>query len=159
MKLRLAEAAVDEDPDAAKAQLVEMRGEVQQTIQHLRDLAHELYPPLLADRGLAEALRSAASRAAEPVDLTATPENGRRYVAELEAAAYFCVLAAIEAADGPIELAVIESTTQLRIEVRGRLHEGPGLLEIADRVDTLGGDLEVEPQPEGLRLVAAFPLG
>ena len=158
VKLRLAEAAVDEDPEGAKAQLVEMRGEVQDTIQHLRDLAHQLYPPLLADRGLTEALRSAAARAPFPVELTSAPEPGRRYVPETEATVYFCVLAAIEAATGPLDVAVTETASQLRVEVAGPLGEAPALLEIADRIDTSGGDLDVEHGRDGVRLVAGIPL-
>jgi signal transduction histidine kinase len=159
VKLRLAEAAIDDDPASAKAQLVEMRTDVQDTIQHLRDLAHELYPPLLADRGLPEALRSAAARAPFLVDVTAVPEDGRRFVAEVEAAVYFCVLAAIQGADGPLTVAVTETTTHLRIDLEGDLAEGPALLEIADRVDTLAGDLDVTSRRDGVRIVAAIPVG
>lgn len=159
VKLRLAEAAVDDDPEAAKAQLVQMRTDVQETIQHLRDLAYELYPPLLADRGLPEALRSAASRAPFLVDLTGVPEAGRRFVPEVEAAVYFCIVAAIEAATGPLTVAVTETSTHLLVEVEGELAEGPAVLEIADRVDTLGGELEVGRRRDGLlHLVAAVPL-
>lgn len=157
VKLSLAEAAVDDDPEAAKAQLAEMRSDVQETIQHLRDVAHELYPPLLADRGLAEALRSAVARAPFLVDLSDVPDAGRRFVAEVEAAVYFCVLAAIEAATGPLTVAVTETSTHLRIEIDGELAEGPGVVEIADRVDTLAGDLDVTPGRGGLRVVAAIP--
>ena len=159
VKLSLAEAAIDDDPEGAKAQLVEMRGDVQETIQHLRDLAHQLYPPLLADRGLTEALRTATARAPHPVDLAETPESGRRYVGEVEAAAYFCVLAAIEAATGPLRIAVTESSTHLRLEIEGEFDEGEGVLEIRDRVDTLGGDIEVEDRRHGSWLRAAIPLG
>lgn len=159
VKLSLAEAAIDDDPEGAKAQLVEMRADVQETIQHLRDLAHQLYPPLLADRGLTEALRTAAARAPHPVDLAETPESGRRYVGEVEAAAYFCVLAAIEGADGPLRIAVTESSTHLLLEIEGVLGEGDGVLEIRDRVDTLGGDIEVEDRRNGACLRAAIPLG
>ena len=159
VKLRLAEAAIDDDPEAAKAQLAEMRGDVQETIQHLRDLAHQLYPPLLADRGLREALATAAARAPHPVDLEETPENGRRFVPEVEAAAYFCVLAAIEGATGALRVAVTETSTHLRLEIEGALGDGEGVLEIRDRVDTLGGEIEVDDRPGGSCVRAAIPLG
>jgi signal transduction histidine kinase len=158
VKLSLAEAAIDADPEGAKAQLVEMRADVQDTIQHLRDLAHQLYPPLLADRGLTEALRTAAARAPHPVELAEMPESGRRYVAEVEAAVYFCVLAAIEAAEGPLRIAVTESSTHLRLGIEGELGDGEGVLEIRDRVDTLGGDIEVDDRRHGACLRAAIPL-
>ena len=144
VKLRLAESEIDDDPERAKATLVELRSEVQDTIQHLRDLAHQIYPPRLADRGLPEALRSAASRAAVDVDLTVAGDGTRRYDSELEAAVYFSVLEAIEAADGPVSVWVGEEAEHLLFEVWGPLRDGPVLLNIADRTDTCGGALTLE---------------
>ena len=160
VKLRLAEAAIDEDPEHAKATLVELRSEVQDTIQHLRDLAHQIYPPLLTDRGLPEALSSAAGRAAQDVDLTVAGDGNRRYPPGIEAAVYFSVLEAIDAADGPLTVWVGEEGGHLRFEVRGPLREGPALLDIADRTDTIGGTLIVEPADGGgTHLRASVPLG
>lgn len=144
VKLRLAESEIDEDPERAKATLVELRGEVQDTIQHLRDLAHQIYPPLLADRGLPEALRAAASRAAVDVDLTVAGDGSRRYQSDLEAAVYFSVLEAIGAAGGPLSVWVGEEAGRIVFEVWGPLRDGPELLDIADRTDTCGGTLLVE---------------
>lgn len=141
VKLRLAEGEIDDDPERAKATLVELRGEVQNTIQHLRDLAHQIYPPLLADRGLPEALRAAASRAGVEVNLTVAGDGTRRYRDELEAAVYFSVLEAIEAAAGPLSVWVGEEDGHLLFEVWGPLQDGVALLDIADRTDTLGGTL------------------
>jgi signal transduction histidine kinase len=146
VKLRLAESEIDEDPERAKATLVELRGEVQDTIQHLRDLAHQIYPPLLADRGLGEALRAAAGRAASDVeiDVTVAGDGSRRYDPELEAAVYFSVLDAIEAATGALSVWVGEEENRLVFEVWGPLQEGPQLLNVADRTDTCGGTLVLE---------------
>ncbi len=47
----------------------------------------------------------------------------------------------------------------LRIDLDGELAEGPALLEIADRVDTLAGDLDVTPRRDGVHVVAAIPVG
>jgi signal transduction histidine kinase len=122
---------------------------VQQTIQHLRDVAHRIYPPLLADRGLPEALNGAAARARHPVSLTVAGDGSRRYPSETEAAVYFSVLDAIEAADGPISVWVGEDDHQVLFEVWGPLGEGPALVNIADRTDTLGGTVTVEPAADG----------
>jgi hypothetical protein len=149
VNLRLAEAEIDNDPDAAKQALAHLRDEVQQTIQHLRDLAHRIYPPLLSDRGLPEALSGAASRAAFPVSLTVAGDGSRRYPSETEAAVYFSVLEAIEAADGPISVWVGEDDHHVLFEVWGPLAEGPALVNIADRTDTLGGSVAVEPADDG----------
>jgi signal transduction histidine kinase len=144
--LRLAESMVDSDPAAAKGMLESLRDEVQATIQHLRDLAHTIYPPLLADRGLGEALMGATGRAAVEVDLTVAGDGNRRYPQETEAAVYFSCLEAIDAATGPLSLWVGEEEGCLLFEAWGELPAGSqALVNIADRTDTLGGTLTVEP--------------
>ena len=61
VNLRLVRDLVGENPDAAE--MLEMLADsVKDTIQELRDLAHGIYPPLLMDSGLPEALRAAATR-------------------------------------------------------------------------------------------------
>ena len=60
----------------------------------LRNLAHGIYPPLLRDRGLGEALRAAASRAALPTG--SSPTAIGRYPTRVEAAVYFCCLEALQ---------------------------------------------------------------
>jgi signal transduction histidine kinase len=159
VKLRLAEAEIDTDPDQAKRTLEELRGEVQSTIQHLRDLAHQIYPPLLADRGLPEALNGAAGRASVPVSLTVAGDGTRRYPSETEACVYFGVLEAIESATGPISVWVGEEAGCLLFEVWGELGEGPALLIIGDMTDTIGGTLTVEPgEAGGVHLRASVPI-
>ena len=56
-------ALIDSDAEKAKAILGELRRAVQEAMQDFRDLAHGIYPPLLQDRGLSEALANAARRA------------------------------------------------------------------------------------------------
>ena len=159
VKLRLAEGEIDADPEQAKRTLEELRGEVQSTIQHLRDLAHQIYPPLLADRGLPEALNGAAGRASVPVSLTVAGDGTRRYPSETEACVYFGVLEAIEAATGPVSVWVGEEAGCLLFEVWGELGEGPALVIIGDMTDTIGGTLTVEPaEAGGLHLRASLPI-
>ena len=64
-------------------------------MQELRNLAHGIYPPLLMDRGLPEALRAAAGprRARRP---TVEAEDVGRYPQQVEAAVYFCCLEALQ---------------------------------------------------------------
>jgi signal transduction histidine kinase len=157
VNLRLAESVIDTDPEAAKAMLEQLRGEVQQTIQHLRDLAHEIFPPLLADRGLGEALRSATARAPHPVNLTVAGDGNRRYPPETEAAVYFSCLEAIQGAGGPVSVWVGEEDGRLLFELWGEIADG--LTTIADRTDTLGGAIAVEHSPEGgLHVRGEIPL-
>ena len=75
--------------------LDELADAVQDTIQELRDLAHGIYPPLLMDSGLPEALRAAANRSPLAV-WPSTPTALGRYPSEVEAAVYFCCLEALQ---------------------------------------------------------------
>src|SRR5205085_9844759 len=63
-------------------------------LQTLRDRARGIYPPLLADKGLAAALEAQARRATLPVAVEA--DGVGRYPREVEAAVYFCVLEALQ---------------------------------------------------------------
>ena len=64
--VRLARQISDTDPEQAKTMLDQIGLDLQEAVQELRNLAHGIYPPLLMDRGLPEALRAAAGRAALP---------------------------------------------------------------------------------------------
>ncbi|MGH2728802.1 MAG: histidine kinase, partial [Actinomycetota bacterium] len=57
VNLRLARQLAASAPDDANAMLEQLGTEIQETLEELRALAHGIYPPLLADRGLAEALK------------------------------------------------------------------------------------------------------
>src|SRR4029077_21250497 len=52
VNLRLAKDVIVDNPTAGAEMLDELVGEVQATIQELRELAHGIYPPLLVDSGL-----------------------------------------------------------------------------------------------------------
>ena len=66
VNVNLARQLADSDPDTAKEMLEQMGHDLQDAVQELRNLAHGIYPPLLMDRGLREALTAAAGRAALP---------------------------------------------------------------------------------------------
>lgn len=156
--LSVAEQAVDGDPAAAKAMLEELRREMQATVQQLRDLAYAIYPPLLTDRGLGEALFAAAGRAGAEVELTVVGGGDRRYPPELEAAVYFSCLEAMQAAHGPLSVWVGEEDRALVFEVRGQVEEEPVVTVVTDRADTLGGRVSAHHEGNGLHLRASLPL-
>ena len=68
--------------------------DVREALESVRELAHGIYPPLLLDRGLAEALRAAASGAGIPARVEAAGSS--RYPPEVEATVYFCCLEALQ---------------------------------------------------------------
>lgn len=161
VKVGLAKQLLAADPDAAQALLDELRADVQETLTELRELAHGIYPPLLRDRGLAEALRTAANRASLPTALVA--DGIPRYSQEAEAAVYFCCLEALQnagkhAGDGATATVTVTADAaagELRFEVAddgvgfdlAAGGEGHGFVNMRDRLGAIGGTLRVESTP------------
>jgi signal transduction histidine kinase len=153
IKLGLAEEAMRDDPGAGAEQLQALGREVEATLDEIRALAHGVYPPLLADRGLAEALHAAALQA--PLAATVSSDGIGRYPPEVESAVYFCCLEALQNAakhaDGATRVSIsLSDGDMLRFEVRddgagwaAGTVRGAGLTNMRDRVTALGGALDV----------------
>jgi signal transduction histidine kinase len=170
VKLGLARQLVGADQATAEAILEELRADVQTTLTELRELAHGIYPPLLRDRGLAEALRTAANRAVLPVDVQA--ENVGRYSSETEAAVYFCCLEAMQNAGkyagdaARIVVRVSVDPSHLTFEViddglgfeAATVADGHGFVNMRDRLGALGGRLEIKSSPAGTTIIGRIPL-
>jgi signal transduction histidine kinase len=160
VKVGLVRQIMVKDPDAASSMLDELREDVQVTVGELRELAHGIYPPLLRDRGLPEALRTAAHRAALPTRVVVAEDLGR-FPTDLEAAVYFCCLEAMQnagkhAGDGAeVTVTVAHADGELRFSVAddgvgfqvGARPEGHGFVNMEDRLGAMGGRLEVESAP------------
>jgi signal transduction histidine kinase len=147
--LRLARAAVKADGNRELATLLASAGdEAQAVLGELRELAHGIYPAILAEAGLAPALATLADQAPLPVDLgQMLPE---RYSAPVETAAYLAVSEGISDAAGRkatlVSVDVASEDQHLVVQVRDDGAAGASqLLHIADRVGALGGSLEVRP--------------
>lgn len=98
VKLGLArQLAASGENESTLSLLEQLRGDVQGTVQELRELAYGIDPPLLRDRGLEEAMRAAAARPVLPC--TVSVELPGRYPEQVEIAAYFCCLEAMQNAD------------------------------------------------------------
>jgi len=158
VKLRLADQVVERDPVKAHEILGQLQAETNEALEDLRDLARGIYPPLLADKGLHAALDAQARKSALPVTLE--PDGVRRYPQEIEATIYFCVLEAMQniskyAKATAIRIAVWERDDRLGFEVRddgvgfdpGTAPRGTGLQGMADRLDAVGGELQVSSVP------------
>ena len=114
--------------------LGQLADDVQLTIKELRELAHGIYPPLLADNGLGDALRAAASRSPLKVLVAAADDIGR-YPAEVEAAIYFSCLEALQnaakhAPDATVQLRLWTESGGLLFSVTD---DGPGFDPAAAR--------------------------
>jgi signal transduction histidine kinase len=158
VKLGLAEMFVDEDPARAKQTLGELKVDTDEALETLRDLARGIYPPLLADKGLVAALESQARKATLPVQVDA--DGVGRYPQEVEAAVYFCCLEALQnvqkyAAATQATVRLQEDGDIVAFEVEddghgfdvGSTKLGSGLTNMSDRLDALGGGLEVDSTP------------
>jgi signal transduction histidine kinase len=171
VKLRLAEAMVERDPGKARALLGELQGHTTETLEDLRDLARGIYPPLLADKGLPAALESQARKS--PLPVTVEPDGVGRYPPDVESAVYFCCLEALNnvakyADASSVEIRLAQVDRELRFEVvddgRGfddssNVH-GTGLQGMADRLDAIGGSLEVRSAPDqGTTISGTVPAG
>ena len=94
IKLRLGGMTVAEDPAQAEQIFGELQADATGALENLRDLARGIYPPLLADLGLAAALNAQASKSPLPVAVEA--DGIGRLPQDTEAAVYFCCLEALQ---------------------------------------------------------------
>jgi signal transduction histidine kinase len=171
VSLRLAEDAIAREPQRVHELLGELSIELKDAMAELRTLAHGIYPPLLKDSGLVEALRVAVGRS--PVTVTTTHERVGRYGSEIEAAVYFCCLEALQNAakhapgrdvridlrdDGQVLTAVVEDDGPgLDPDA---VRPGHGLGNMADRLGAVGGSLGVgRGDRGGARITVEVPVG
>lgn len=170
IQLELIEELVQSDPAAVRSKLQVLGEEVDATLDEIRALARGVYPSLLADRGLVEALRSAALKL--PIAATVDPDGLGRYPQEVESAVYFCCLEAMQNAskhahDAHAVTITLRDSGELSFEVRddgagfdeAALQPGAGLTNMHDRLVTLGGEVEVRSTPgSGTVVTGSVPL-
>ncbi len=170
IQVKLARTMLDKDPAKAAEVLDGLSSAVDDTLQELRDLAHGIYPPLLADRGLPDALRAAARRSVLPA--TVRTDGLGRFAPEAEATVYFCVLEALQnagkyAGDGASVTVTVEPrepglTFVVKDDGAGfdtrSKGMGAGFQNMLDRLGALGGTLRVESAPNrGTQVTGAVP--
>jgi signal transduction histidine kinase len=170
IKLELAAERADQMNGTTAEMLRGLGVEVENTLDEVRALARGIYPAPLADRGLVEALRAAALRSRLPT--TVLPDGIRRYAREIESAAYFCCLEALQnaskhAGDATAVIVHLSDDGQLRFEVRDdgqgfdpdTVTTGIGLTSMRDRVAAVGGEVTIWSRPgHGTRVSARIPL-
>jgi signal transduction histidine kinase len=155
IELGLVADRLELDPDAGRERLRQLERDVDEALEELRSLAHGVYPPMLAESGLADALRAVAERTPVPVELDVRDVG--RFLPELESAVYFCVLEAVQNAlkhAAGVRRIAIELDDDggeiLRFAVRddgagmrGGPHEGAGIVSMRDRLAAFGGELAI----------------
>ncbi|RLU90559.1 sensor histidine kinase [Streptomyces griseocarneus] len=158
MTLDAAGHLVERDPEAVRKLLAEARDSSAKALQELRDLVRGIHPPVLADRGLPDALRALALdcplRTEAHIDVL-VDEPGR-IDPSVESAVYFAVSEALTNAvkhsggdRAWIDLRYDQESGRLRVTVTDDghggavLHGGSGLRGIARRLATFDGVLAV----------------
>ena len=158
VKLGLAQMLAATSPERARLTVVQLKADADEALETLRDLARGIYPPLLADKGLVAALESQARKATMPVHVDA--EGVERYAQDVEATVYFCVLEALQnvqkyanASRVVVRLRGQESGLTFEVEDDGigfdtaTVTRGAGLTNMVDRVEALGGNVDVTSAP------------
>ena len=166
LELRRVAAAMPED---------ELRVRVEHTangltgvLDDLRDVSHGIHPAIVAQGGLGPALRVLARRSAVPVELDVRVD--RRLPEWVEVAAYYVLSEALtnaakhaDASVVQVEVEVDDSVLELAIRDDGvggaDPSRGSGLIGLSDRVQALGGGLELaSPVGLGTSLLIRIPL-
>jgi signal transduction histidine kinase len=159
-----------EDPEKVKQVATRLQSAVTDALDDLRDLARGIYPPLLADKGLPEALAAQGRKAVVPTSVE--PDSVGRYPQEIEAAVYFCALEALQnigkyahASSAVVRLSQEDGELRFEISDDGEGFDadatsyGTGLQGMADRLAAIGGELSVRSTPgAGTTIRGAIPI-
>jgi signal transduction histidine kinase len=169
IKLKIADGTLSDGAKEARHLFAELQADTATALQNLRDLAHGIYPPLLADLGLVAALNGQAKKSALPVTIEA--DGLGRFPEDTEAAVYFCCLEALQntakyagATQAAIALRAQRETLTFTVSDDGAGFDaehtplGAGLRNMADRLAALGGRLEVTSAPgQGTTIAGQLP--
>ncbi|MFF0071712.1 sensor histidine kinase [Streptomyces sp. NPDC005494] len=162
MNLSTIEALIEKDPAQAKKMLAMARTSSAEALTELRDLVRGIHPPVLAERGLGDAVRALALRL--PVTSEVTVELPGRAEAPVESAAYFAVsetLAnAVKHADADrlwVDMHHAEGMLRISVTDNGKggavVGSGSGLSGIERRLGTFDGVLAVSSPAGGPTMV------
>ncbi len=170
MQLRLAaDLAADGQPPSSDA-LMALHRSANEAVDELRDLAQGLYPARLKELGLVRALHSLARRSPTPIEID--DRTSTLLDESTQVALYFVCAEAIQNAtkhggdDAKVSVVLADDDDELVVTI---VDDGPGfaperheqsrgLLNMADRVGALGGELVVESAPgRGTAVRARIP--
>jgi PAS domain S-box-containing protein len=168
LSLQLATDQLDSDPSAARATLVDAGHELALALDELRELARGLHPALLSDRGLRPAVEALAARVTVSVEIEEIPHG--RLPEPIETGAYYLISEALTnvtkyAQATAVRVRVAASDAHVVVEVSddgvggANPAGGSGLRGLSDRVEALGGSLQiVSPAGGGTSLRAKIPV-
>ena len=165
---RSAEAIVPAELYELRLQLSQVVDGLAGAIEELQEISRGIHPAILAQGGLAPALKTLARRSAVPVDLDV--RAGARLPEPVEVAVYYVVSEALTNAAKHAHASVVQvgvgardGVLELSIRDDGSGGADPtlgsGLIGITDRVDALGGTIELaSPVGQGTTLLITLPI-
>jgi signal transduction histidine kinase len=168
LALRAAQSDLPSDLSDLRAELARIATGLAGAVEELQALSRGIHPAILAQGGLAPALRTLARRSAIPVALDL--RIGTRLPASIEVAAYYVMSEALanaakHAQASRIDISVTPRDGRLMLSIRddgiggADRSRGSGLVGLTDRVEALGGSISVESPPgAGTRIASELPL-
>ncbi|MFF9484002.1 sensor histidine kinase [Streptomyces sp. NPDC014676] len=162
MDLGTIEALIEKDPAKARELLAHARRSSAEALTELRELVRGIHPPVLAERGLGDAVRALALRL--PVATEVTVELPGRAEAPVESAAYFAVSEVLtnavkhSGADRVwVDLHHADGHLRVTVTDNGRggavIGTGSGLTGVERRLGTFDGVLAVSSPAGGPTMV------
>jgi PAS domain S-box-containing protein len=168
LAMRSAEGRIPTGQEHLKAEVGGFADRVTSVVEELREMSRGIHPAILSEGGLTPALEALALRSAVPVKLNVRHEQ--RLPDAVEVAAYYVASEALtnvskhaDASRVELDLHLDDASLRLAIRDDGRggadPSRGSGLLGLKDRVEALGGTIDVEsPHGAGTRLRVAIPV-
>jgi signal transduction histidine kinase len=168
LELRSAEVSVPSEMEELRAHQTRMERELDSVLTELQEISRGIHPAILTKAGLGPALKTLARRSALPVELDLRTE--RRLPEHVEVAAYYVASEALTNAAkyahaSVVTIVLAEQDAILTLAIRddgvGGVDpsQGTGLVGLADRVEALGGRLEiVSPAARGTSLSIEIPV-
>jgi signal transduction histidine kinase len=168
LALRAAEARVPPELDELRAELSRTASGLAAAVEDLQEISRGIHPAILSRGGLVPALETLAGRAAVPVGLAARIDQ--RLPESVEVAAYYVVSEALtnaakhaNASRVDIEASVRDRSLRLSVRDDGvggaEPARGSGLVGLRDRVEAVGGSIEITSPPgHGTHVVVQLPL-
>jgi PAS domain S-box-containing protein len=168
LEVRGAEAQVPPDRSDLRAELSRIATGLADAVAELQEITRGIHPAILSHGGLEPALRTLARRSTIPVELNVT--MGTRLPEPIEVAAYYVASEALanaakHAQASRIELALVTRSGQVLVSIRDNgvggadPARGSGLVGLTDRVEALGGSIQVRSGPgDGTHITVELPL-
>jgi signal transduction histidine kinase len=168
LELRAVQAALPPQSVELRGELSRIAERAKDVFDQVREISHGIHPAILSESGLTPALKALARRSAVPVELDL--RSGRRLPGHVEVAAYYAVSEALanaakhaHASAVQIELDTPDTVVRLAIRDDGiggaDPAQGSGLTGLRDRIEALGGTLEVtSPAGSGTTLLIEIPV-